>query len=193
MSYLQDLLGKAYKEGMTEEEISAALEAHQNNALSEKEKEIATLKTQMQKANSEAAKYKNELKTYKSEDEQKKEEQENELSTLRETVATLQKEKKVSELKANYLSMGYSEELAADTANALAEGDIAKVFANQKQFNSELENSVKANLIKGVPAPTGGKGGSTLTRADIAKMSPKEQLALYNSDREAYEAAYKGD
>lgn len=193
MSFLQDLLGKAYREGMTEEEISQALESNQNDALSAKEAEIATLKTQMQKANSEAAKYKNELKSYKSEDQQKKEEQESELATLRETVETLQKEKKVSELKANYLSMGYSEELAADTANALAEGDIAKVFANQKQFNAELENSVKANLIKGVPAPTGGTGGTSLTRADIHKMSDKEKMALYETNREAYEAAYKGE
>lgn len=193
MSFLQDLLGKDYKEGMTEEEISAALESHQNDTLSAKESEIATLKAQMQKANSEAAKYKNELKSYKSEDQQKKEEQESELATLRETVETLQKEKKVSELKANYLSMGYSEELATDTANALAEGDIAKVFANQKQFNTELENSVKANLIKGVPAPTGGTGGSTLTRDDIRKMSDKEKMALYETNREAYEAAYRGE
>lgn len=198
MSYLSDLLGDAFKEGMTEEEISEALKAKQEETdaqnqalLSKKDAEIANLKTTIQKSNSEAAKYKKELNSFKSEDERKKEEQESELNSLRETVASLEKEKKVSGFVASYLKLGYPEELAVDTANAMVDGDTEKVFANQKAFNEQLENSVKANLTKNVPAPTGGQGGKTYTREDIRKMSHKEVLALYESNPEAYRAAYE--
>ena len=51
MSYLSDLLGSAYKEGMTEDEISTALQTvGQGN-----EAEINRLKAALSKANSEAA------------------------------------------------------------------------------------------------------------------------------------------
>ena len=59
MSYLSDLLGDSYKEGMTEEEISTALQAAgagQNN-----DAEINRLKAQLSKANSEAADYKKQV------------------------------------------------------------------------------------------------------------------------------------
>lgn len=198
MSYLQDLLGNAFKEGMTEEEISEALKAKQEETdashkaeLSAKEAEIANLKTTIQKSNSEAAKYKKELNSFKSDEERKKEEQETELTTLREQVANLEKEKKVSEFKATYLGLGYSEELALDTAKSMVDGNFEKVLANQKAFNEQFENSVKANLTKNVPAPTGGKGGTALTRADIRKMSDREKLALYETNPEAYKSAYE--
>lgn len=198
MSYLSDLLGDAFKEGMTEEEISAALEAKQNEEqskrtaeLSAKDAEIATLKSQMQKANSEAAKFKKELNSYKTDDEKKKEEQETEMSALRDEVATLKREKSISELKASYVGMGYAEELALDTATAMVNGDMAKVLENQKTFNSTLENSVKANLSKNIPGPNNGGDGKTITHEDIRKMSNKEKLAFYQQNPDAYRAAYE--
>ena len=67
MSYLSDLLGEAYKEGMTEEEISTALQiagAGQSN-----DAEINKLKAQLSKANSEAADYKKQLRGKQTADE----------------------------------------------------------------------------------------------------------------------------
>ena len=67
MSYLSDLLGDSYKEGMTEEEISTALQAAgagQNN-----DAEINRLKAQLSKANSEAADYKKQLRGKQTADE----------------------------------------------------------------------------------------------------------------------------
>ena len=54
MSYLSDQLGEAYKEGMTEDEISAALEAKYQS----RDAEMNRLKNALTKANSEAAEYK---------------------------------------------------------------------------------------------------------------------------------------
>ena len=67
MSYLSDLLGEAYKEGMTEEEISTALQtagAGQSNTA-----ELDKLKAQLSKANSEAADYKKQLRGKQTADE----------------------------------------------------------------------------------------------------------------------------
>lgn len=60
MSYLSDLLGNAYKEGMTEEEISTALQSAGAGA-KDNEAEVNRLKAQLSKANSEAADYKKQL------------------------------------------------------------------------------------------------------------------------------------
>ena len=61
MSYLSDLLGDAYKEGMTEEEISTALQRAGAGA-KDNEAEVNRLKAQLSKANSEAADYKKQLR-----------------------------------------------------------------------------------------------------------------------------------
>lgn len=61
MSYLSDLLGDAYKEGMTEEEISTALQSAGAGA-KDNEAEVNRLKAQLSKANSEAADYKKQLR-----------------------------------------------------------------------------------------------------------------------------------
>ena len=65
MSYLSDLLGTSYKEGMTEEDISNALEKLNKNSTSEADK----LKIQLSKANSEAAEYKKQLRAKQTDDE----------------------------------------------------------------------------------------------------------------------------
>ena len=65
MSYLSELLGTSYKEGMTEEDISNALEKLNKNSVSEADK----LKIQLSKANSEAAEYKKQLRAKQTDDE----------------------------------------------------------------------------------------------------------------------------
>ena len=66
MSYLSDLLGSAYKEGMTEEEISTALETVGNGNTAE----VNRLKAALSKANSEAAEFKKQLRSKQSDDEE---------------------------------------------------------------------------------------------------------------------------
>ena len=67
MSYLSDLLGEAYKEGMTEEEISAALEGKKSSS----DAEMNRLKNALTKANSEAAEWKKKVREYQTDEEAK--------------------------------------------------------------------------------------------------------------------------
>ncbi|MBQ2615226.1 MAG: hypothetical protein IJF90_00015, partial [Synergistaceae bacterium] len=66
MSYLSNLLGTAYKEGMTEDELSAALEGLNLTAGGD-DAEVLRLKAALSKANSEAADYKKQLRSKQTE------------------------------------------------------------------------------------------------------------------------------
>ena len=103
MSYLSDLLGTAYKEGMTEEEISTALEAVRDN----NETEVTRLKTALSKANSEAAEYKKQLRAKQTDDEANAAVQKEEHDKLVQENTDLKRSIALSEKKAKLLSMGY--------------------------------------------------------------------------------------
>lgn len=50
---------------------------------------------------------------------------------------------------------GYDEELAKSSAQAKLDGDDATVFANEKTFKDNFEQSLKQQLLKQPPLSTG--------------------------------------
>jgi len=149
---------------MSAEDKLKALEAfeYEDNAA-----ELEKQKAAVSKANSEAAEWKRKHNALLGEDEK----MEKELSELREA-------KRVSEFKAKFIAQGYDEVLAEDTAKAMADGDSAKVFANQQKFLDEYTKQVKADALKKTPKPTPGAGGGT-GEMDYAK---KIEEARTNGD-----------
>lgn len=152
MSYLSDLLGKAYKEGMTEDEISAALETvGQGN-----EAEVNRLKAALSKANSEAADYKKQLRGKQSEDEANAAAQKEEHDRLAQENADLKRSIALSERKAKLLAMGYDESLATETATAMVDGDMDKVMANQSKYLEVQKKAIQADHMRKTPRPAAG-------------------------------------
>lgn len=152
MSYLSDLLGKAYKEGMTEDEISAALETvGQGN-----EAEVNRLKAALSKANSEAADYKKQLRGKQSEDEANAAAQKEEHDRLAQENADLKRSIALSERKAKLLAMGYDENLATETATAMVDGDMDKVMANQSKYLEVQKKAIQADHMRKTPRPAAG-------------------------------------
>lgn len=152
MSYLSDLLGKAYKEGMTEDEISAALETMgQGN-----EAEVNRLKAALSKANSEAADYKKQLRGKQSEDEANAAAQKEEHDRLAQENADLKRSIALSERKAKLLAMGYDESLATETATAMVDGDMDKVMANQSKYLEVQKKAIQADHMRKTPRPAAG-------------------------------------
>lgn len=50
---------------------------------------------------------------------------------------------------ANYLTLpGYDKDLARETAEALFDGDMEKVFQNQQKANAVYEKAIKAGMVK---------------------------------------------
>ena len=129
-------------------------------------------------ANSEAAEWKRKHNALLGEDEKKKQEQEEKFANMEKELSELREAKRVSEFKAKFIAQGYDEALAEDTAKAMADGDSAKVFANQQKFLDEYAKQVKADALKKTPKPTPGAGGGT-GEMDYAK---KIEEARTNGD-----------
>ena len=190
MSYLSDLLGKAYKEGMTEDEISAALETvGQGN-----EAEVNRLKAALSKANSEAADYKKQLRTKQTDDEAAAAAQKEEHDRLVQENADLKRSMALSEHKAKLLAMGYDESLADETASAMVDGDMDKVMANQSKYLEVQKKNIQADAMRKTPRPAAGDDGNGGSM-DYAKKIAEAQAsgdytaAAYYTRLQAQEAA----
>ena len=190
MSYLSDLLGKAYKEGMTEDEISAALETvGQGN-----EAEVNRLKAALSKANSEAADYKKQLRTKQTDDEAAAAAQKEEHDLLVQENADLKRSMALSERKAKLLAMGYDESLADETAAAMVDGDMDKVMANQSKYLEVQKKNIQADAMRKTPRPAAGDDGNGGSM-DYAKKIAEAQAsgdytaAAYYTRLQAQEAA----
>ena len=143
-------------ESMTVEQKLSALE---NYELPDSNSELERYKNAVSKANSEAASWKKKFQTQLSNDERSKQEREDELTTLRSKVEEMEKEKLVTGHTARFLALGYEESLAKETAQALANGETDKVFANQKKFLETHDKAYKASLMKKTPTPPSGQSG----------------------------------
>lgn len=78
---------------------------------------------------------------------------------MQEKYDALLKSSTIAAHTAKYLEFGYDPALAQSTAEALYDGNMEKVFENQKKFNEAQEKKLKAELMRGNPRP-GGNGGA---------------------------------
>lgn len=188
---IKDLIGDSYKEGMTIEEINAALagiEMPTDNSA-----EIDRLKNALSKSNSEAADYRKQLREKMSAEELKAKEDAEKMEALIKERDALLREKTVATYKASYLSLGYDESLAMATAEALANGELDKVFANQKKHNEAVEKKIRADVLKSTPTPEGGNGSDEITKEKFSKMSIAEQYKYSIDHPEEYKKLYGGN
>lgn len=140
------------------------------------------------KTASELAEAKKAAKAKMSEEEQAAAERDAKWAEMEAKLKALELEKTISTYKASYLAMnGYDEKLAEDTAKALAEGDMAKVFANQQKANAAYEKKLRADLVKQDPKP-GGAGSGNDTKDPAVEYARK----LGQQRAEANKAAAEG-
>ena len=138
--------------------------------------EVERLKNANSKANSEAAEWKRKHNALLSEDEKKKQDDEDRFSQMEKELNMLRKEKTVSDYTSKFIAQGYENDLAVDTAKALADGNFDKVFANSQKFIADYGKKLKADALKETPKPAAG-GGS----GDIDFKSKRDE-ALANGD-----------
>ena len=168
---------------MTPEQKLAALEAfeYEDNAA-----ELEKQKNALSKANSEAAEWKRKHNALLSEEEKKKQEDADKLAQMEQELADLRKGKTVSEYKAKFVAQGYDEALAEETAQAFADGDSAKVFANQSKFLEEYAKKTPK------PTPGAGSGGGAIDYdkkiEEAQKNGDLTAVAYYNRLRAQEEA-----
>lgn len=131
------------------------------------------------KTASELAKTKKEYAAKLSDDEKAKIAEKEKWDELQSKYDALEKSSKISESTAKYIGLGYDEKLAKETAEALYEGNMEKVFANQKAFNEAQEKAIRAKLVAGDPKPSGTGGGGD-DKSEAVKLA--ESLAKNRSN-----------
>lgn len=181
---IKDLLKDAYKEGMTVEEIETALagiELPTDNSA-----EIERLKNALSKSNSEAADFKKRLREKMTADEIKAKEDAEKQEKLQSDYDALVKKVTISENKAKLLALGYEDKLATETAEAMANGELDKVFANQKKHLEAVEKKIRQDILKDTPKPDGGNAGTTITKEQFDAMGYTERLKVFNENPEIY-------
>lgn len=113
-------------------------------------------KSVFDKKASEASELSKQLKSRMTEDEAKAAQEASERAALIERAEKAEHDLAVSNFTKSYLAMGYDEKLAESSAEAMAKGDTATVFANQKIHAENREKALKAEWLKGTPRPDGG-------------------------------------
>ena len=162
----------------TAEEKLVELEAK----LAEAEAQNKNLKATLSEKNSENATKKREIEEWKNkynstlDEAQQAELKRKEIEEERNRrLEELERKAMVSDYKAMYLSLGYSDELAQQSAEAKYDKNDDVLFANQKAFLEEKEKAIRAEIIKEQPSIT---NGSPLSTKD-AEKAKDEQLRRY--------------
>lgn len=142
---------------------------------------------------SELAEKKKALKEKMTEDEATKQKEKEEREKLQSDYEKLLRETTISKDKAKLLALGYDEKLADETAEAMADGDSEKIFANQKKHLEAVEKKVRAEALKDTPKPTPDGDSKTMTLDKLRKMSPAERLEFSTKHPEDYKTLYGGN
>jgi len=180
---LKALLGDKYKDGMTVEEIQAAL-ADLNLV------DPATLpksvdKNTFDKTASELAQTKRDLAAKMTEEEANAAAAEAAQAAMKAELEGLRREKTISEYTAEYLALGYEQSLAAETATAFADGDMKTFFTNQRKANEFAAAALKKEALQNTKAPPAGEKGRT-DKEKFGNMTLSEKMALKADDPDTF-------
>lgn len=188
---IKDLLKDAYKEGMSVQDIEKALESVE--LPTDNSAEIERLKNALSKSNSEAADYKKQLREKMTAEEVKAKEDAEKLNDLQSKYDTLLKESTIAKNKARLMALGYDDALAAEAAQAIADGDSEKAFAAQKKHLDAVEKKIREDVLKDTPKPIGGNGKDQMTKEKLRKMTTEERYIYSVEHPEEYKEIYGGN
>ena len=175
---------------MTEAEKLAALEAY---VIPDPDFTGWVKKDVADKYASEAAGYKKQLRERMSEDEAAKAKAAEDMASVMAELEELKAEKTISEYTAQFMGIGYGEELAKSTAAAIQKGDMSVMFKNHAKFVADREKALKAELLKGTPTPPPGDGNKGLDKDAFNKLTLLEKQKFAAENPEKYKEFYGGN
>ena len=177
-------------EGYKDMTLEQKLEALENYEVEEPDYSGYVTKETFDKTASELANLKKQLREKMSAEELKAKEDADKIEELIKERDALLREKTVAGYKAKYLALGYDESLAGETAEAMANGETDKVFANHNKHLVNVEKKIRADVLKNTPKPEGGNGSDTMTKEKFRKMTTAEQYKYSVDHPEEYRALY---
>lgn len=190
MADIKTLLGDKYKDGMTDAEIVAAVREVSLPDMTQfvAKADYDRLKTASDTNASEAADWKKKYNSTLSEAEQARIAAEEAQKATHDRLAELERKDKISTTKDQYVSSGFSVELAQATAEAFVDGKMDVVLANITKHATDVANAAKDKALHGTPPPpAGGNPGVVNWDVEIAKALEEGNMtkAAYYSRRKA--------
>ena len=188
---LKTLLGDAYKENMTLDEINEALEGVNLVDPSTLPKSVS--KEVFDKTASELAKVKKQLKELQEKSMTDEEKLQAELEKAKETQANYNKELSKLRAKEIFVTAGLTETDYAPILDVVVSEDEETTKTRAKSMvdliaaqKAATEKAIKAELLKGTPKPKPGEGGTGITKEQFEKMNWKERTELKQKDPELF-------
>ena len=175
---------------MTLEEKIKALETFE---VSEPDYSGYVKKEVFDKTASELTDYKKQLREKMSADEIKAKEDAEKQEKLQSDYDALLRKVALSENKAKLLGLGYEDKLATETAEAMIDGNLDKVFANQKKHLEAVEKKIREDVLHNTPKPEGGSSSNTMTKEKLRGMSANERYEYSQAHPEEYKQIYGGN
>lgn len=174
--------------------LEEKLEAMQNYEIPESKPDYTgyVKKDLFDKKASELASAQRELKAKMSEEEQAEVERKEQWDQMVAHVKELESAQTLAEYGKQFLKSGYPDALASDSAKALLEGNMQKVFQNQEKFLKEKEALLREEILKGTPKPPAGAGSAPkMTKEQFDKLGYTERAKLQASDPDLYNELIK--
>lgn len=150
-------------------------------------------KATFDKKASEAAELTKKLRSKMTEDEQAAAQAAEERSAIMAELETLRADKAIGEYATQFMGLGYSQELAKATAEALHKGDVTTMFKNHSRFIVDREKALKAELLKSTPTPPAGDPDPGMTLKKFREMSAQERYDFSQKHPEEYKNLYGGN
>lgn len=180
---------KGYADMTPEEKIKAleALEVDEPNYEGYVKKEV------FDKTASELTDYKKQLREKMSADEIKAKEDAEKQEKLQSEYDALVRKVALSENKAKLLALGYEDKLAGETAEAMIDGNLDKVFSNQKKHLEAVEKKIREDVLHNTPKPEGGSSSNTMTKEKLRAMTANERYEFAQKNPDEYKQIYGGN
>ena len=143
--------------GMSAEDKLKALEEYEFETPAPKEsEEVTKLKNALSKANSDAAEWKRQFREKQTEAERAEAERKEREAAVEDELRTLRRDKTVSGYIAQYLALGYTQELALKAAEATADNDAATIMSCQQEYLAAKTKELEAAALNKQPTLTPG-------------------------------------
>ena len=144
-------------ETMSAEDKLKALEEYEFETPAPKENdEVTKLKAALSRANSESAEWKRQFREKQTEAERAEAERKEHEAAVEEELRTLRRDKSVSGYVAQYLALGYTQELALKAAEATADNDAATIMSCQQEYIEAKTKELEAAALNKQPSITPG-------------------------------------
>ena len=147
---------KGYSEMSAEDKLKALEEYEFETPAPKENDEVTKLKAALSKANSDAAEWKRQFREKQTEAERAEAERKEHEAAVEDELRTLRRDKSVSGYVAQYLALGYTQELALKAAEATADNDAATIMSCQQEYIEAKTKELEAAALNKQPSITPG-------------------------------------